>query len=259
VKANTDTSTIRPSRSGNRSHTPGYRCAGMKQALALAVGAALLAGGSAMAAKPHPKPLPVTATFEISSTDDVLSGVQPIVLIKIARADGCRTRAPSPVIFHIGNGVYSRPNACNPYFAPSSWTSTGVTTSLFGPYRQLPRGWVAFNPFSSIVFRSVSTGSGIERSAPIDWRWTDPRTKTWDIPITVVSNGSVVASATFEVGYTISGEVVPARRIFEDDVDAFHNICINGNYRVWSQNGRLYCDVPEGFSNVRTALSLVRK
>jgi hypothetical protein len=228
----------------------------VKKVGVLVVAMAALVGGTAFAAGPRPKPLPVTATFELSSTDRVTYGATPVVLIKIARADRCRTSAPSPVTIRIGSGVYVRANACNPYFvAPQSWTNNGVTTLLFGPYRILPRGWVAFDPFWSLVFKTTGT----ERIATFDWHSTDPRTKTWDVPISVVSCGKVVASAVFQAGYTITGDVVPGRRIFDDQVDDFINVCINGTYTLRSLNGHLYCDVPEGFWNVRTALSLVRK
>ena len=162
--------------------------------------------------------------------------------------------------FRIGAGVYTRANVCNPYFtAPKSWYSNGVNIFLAGQNLtavQLPRGSIAYNPFAVTVF---FLHSGNQRTAPIGWHSSDPRTKTWDVPITVVSNGRVVASATFEASYTISGDVVPARRIFDDEVDDFINICINGNYKLWSLNAHLYCDVPEGFQNLRAALSLVRK
>jgi hypothetical protein len=152
--------------------------------------------------------------------------------VGIARADRCRTSAPSPVTFRIGDGVYTRANACNPYFvAPKSWYSNGVTTWLTGSNPaalpvQLARGSVAYNPFTSVYF----THSGNERSAPIGWHSTDPRTKTWDVPISVPSNGKVVASAIFEASYTITGDVVPARRIFDDENDDFISVCIDGSY-----------------------------
>lgn len=44
--------------------------------------------------------------------------------------------------------------------------------------------------------------------------------------------------------FTIDTSITPSRRIYEG-TDAFVNYCINESVRIWSHNGRLYCQTPK--------------